>query len=359
MEPRGPNTPAPLTEAPLTGDENSLRALPDSPPEGTGEAPPPGRRTWTVWLERLALPLVWIVVAGVFGAVEPNTFLTVGNLANIFGSNTVIFVVMLAALIPLVAGDFDLSVAATSGLASITVAILNVNHGVSLLLSCVAALGVGIAIGLVNAAIVVIFDNDSFIVTLGTGTVVTGIAFGVSGANTIAGLSQGLIQWVFINTLFGIPLEFYYGLAILVALWYAWEMTPTGQRILFVGVARPVARLSGIAVDRVRWISFILSGAVAGLSGILYVGTTGSADATTSESFLLPAFAAAFLGSTCIRPGRFNAFGGAVAVFFLSTGVAGLQLMGVQDYVQQLFYGGALVIAVTISQIVRLKSARG
>lgn len=342
----------PATGAPLDASRVATGTVADvvSQLDDKARRAPTSRLSW--WIERFALLVVWLVVVGIFGAIEPSTFLTVGNLANILGSNTVIFVVMMAALIPLRAGDFDLSVAAVSGLVSVVVASLNVNQGLPILAACGVGIGIGVIVGCVNAVAVIVFRNDSFIVTLGTGTVITGIAFAASGANTIAGVSGSLVQWIFSNTLFGIPLEFYYALALLCLLWYLWEMTPLGQRILFVGTARRVAKLSGVAVGRIRAASFVGAGVVAALSGVLYLGTTGSADATTSASFLLPAFAAAFLGTTCIKPGRFNAVGGGIAVFFLSTGVAGLQLMGVQNYVQQLFYGGALVLAVTIAQVV-------
>jgi ribose transport system permease protein len=124
-------------------------------------------------------------------------------------------------------------------------------------------------------------------------------------------------------------------------------------RNLFVGQSREVAVLSGINADRIRFGAFTLAGVIASLAGILYVGTTGSAGPTSVETFLLPAYAAVFLGATTIQPGRFNALGTGVAVLFLATGTAGLQLLGAQDYAQQLFYGGALVAAVAISRYLR------
>lgn len=80
---------------------------------------------------------------------------------------------------------------------------------------------------------------------------------------------------------------------------------------------------------------------------------TGSADPLSGLTYLLPAFAAAFLGATSINPGRFNAWGSVVAVYFLVSGITGLTILGVDTYVQNLFYGGGLVIAVALSQLVR------
>jgi ribose transport system permease protein len=108
----------------------------------------------------------------------------------------------------------------------------------------------------------------------------------------------------------------------------------------------------------VRWGCLIASAVISAVAGILYAGTTGAADPVSGTTFLLPAFAAAFLGSTSIVPGRFNPWGTVVAVYFLVTGITGLSLLGVQTFVQSLFYGGALVLAVTLSQISRRSEAQ-
>jgi ribose transport system permease protein len=119
-----------------------------------------------------------------------------------------------------------------------------------------------------------------------------------------------------------------------------------------------VSRLSGINVGHVRWGALATSAFVASIAGIFYAGSLGGADPTSGLAFLLPAFAAAFLGATAIQPGRFNPIGTFVAVFFLVSGITGLQLLGADSFVQQLFYGGALILAVALSQIVRRKDIK-
>jgi len=155
----------------------------------------------------------------------------------------------------------------------------------------------------------------------------------------------------------GVALQFWYALILTFVIWYVFEYTAAGRRLLFVGRGREVARLSGVKVDRVRAISLIVSGLVAAFAGVLYTGMRGSADPSSGLAFLLPAFAAAFLGSTAIYPGRFNAWGAFVAVYFLSTGILGLNFLGADSFVQNLFYGGGLVMAVSISQLVRKRQA--
>jgi ribose transport system permease protein len=308
--------------------------------------------------ERYALLVAWGIVVAVFGALRPDTFLTLDNFSTIFGSQAVLVVLTLALLVPLLAGDYDLSIAANLTFAAMVLAVLNVNHGWPIGAAILAALAVGALVGVVNGGFVVLLGIDSLIVTLGTSTVLAGLVLWISDSSTVSGVSEALIDGVVVKRFLSIPLEFYYGLGLCLAMWYVFELTPLGRRILFVGRSRSVARLSGIRVGRVRFGALVVSGIISAGAGIMYAGTLGSADPTSGLSFLLPAFAGAFLGATSISPGRFNPIGAIVAVYFLVTGITGLQIMGVQTFVQQLFYGGALLLAVTLSQLARRREAR-
>ncbi|MCW2751051.1 MAG: Monosaccharide transporter rane protein family [Aeromicrobium sp.] len=303
--------------------------------------------------ERFGIVLVWAAVAIGFAIAEPGTYLTLGNLANIFGSQAVLVVVTLALIIPLTAGDYDLSVGGTVALSSMTIAVLNGQHGWPIVAAVVVAILAGVVVGLFNGLVITIFGIDSLIVTLGTQTVLSGLVLWMSNSQTVSGVSNGLVSLVVVHKLFGIPLAFYYAILITLAIWYLFEQTVFGRKLLFTGRGRDVARLSGIRVSRLRVGALVCSGLVAALAGIVYVGTTGAADPSSGFSFLLPAFAAAFLGFTAIRPGRFNAWGTFVAVYFLISGITGLELKGVPPFVQQFFYGGALILAVVLRQVVR------
>ena len=309
--------------------------------------------------ERVALILVWAAVA-VFFSVLPatsTTFPTLGNAATIFGSQAVIVVLTLGLIIPMTAGDFDISVAYNLTLSSMIVAILNVNDGWPIAAAIGVALLAGVVIGLTNGFFAVLVGIDPFIATLGTGTVVGGIVFWISNSNTISGISSQLVHPVILDRVFGIPLEFFYALVLALILWYVFEFTPMGRRLLIVGRSRSVARLSGIRVRRVRWGAFVASGLISAIAGVMYAGSSGAADPTSGTTFLLPAFAGAFLGATTIMPGRYNPWGSVVATYFLVTGITGLELLGASSYVQDLFYGGALVGAVSLSQVVRRSHA--
>jgi len=302
-------------------------------------------------IESVMLPGAWMLLVVGFGASNPSHFLTLANFSTIFGSQAVLFVLTMALLIPLTNGDIDLSVGSLAGLVSMLVVVLNVEHGIPIVWCCVLGLTLGVAAGFLNGYAVLRFNADPFIITLGTGTVFAGLAELLSNEQTITGVSSGLTQIIFVDEFLGIPLEFYFGLLIMLITWYVLTFTPFGQRSLFVGQSRDVARLSGFRVERIRMQGFVVAGLVSALAGIFFVGTTGSASPGSGSVLLLPAYAAAFLGLTTIQPGRFNAIGAGIAVYFLATGVAGLELLGAQNYVQDLFYGAILVIAVVISRV--------
>lgn len=308
---------------------------------------------WKFQIERFALIAAWLLLILGFGLAMPDSFLTWRSFSAMFGSQSVLVVLTLAILLPLTSGDFDLSGASVLTLSAMIVAVLNVQAGWPVGAAVVVALVAGAFVGAINAFFALYFRIHSLIVTLGVGTFINGVILWISQSRTISGLSMDLVNLVIVHRLFGIPLAFYYALTLAAVMWYVFEYTIIGRRLLFVGRGREVSRLNGINVNAVRALSFILSGAIAAMAGVLYAGMTGSADPTSGLSLLLPAFAAAFLGATTISPGRFNPAGSVVAVYFLVTGITGLTMLGAQVYVQSLFYGGALVVAVALSQLVR------
>lgn len=302
--------------------------------------------------ERFGLIVVWIAVIAIFGALRPDSFLTWSNFSTIFGSEAVLVIVTLGLVIPLIAGDFDLSIAQVLTFVSMLTAILSARLGVPLWAIVPLALAVGALIGLVNGVITLYFRVNSLIVTLGVGTFLHGVTLWISDSQTIGGVSPTLMEWVIIQRVLGIPISFYYAIGLAAVIWYVQSYTAFGQQLLFTGRGREVGRLTGVPVGRVRLLAFAASGIMGAIAGLLYTGTTGSANPSSGTALLLPAFAAAFLGATCIRPGRFNPWGSVVAVYFLVTGINGLSVLGFRTFVQDLFYGGALVIAVMVSQLV-------
>jgi ribose transport system permease protein len=330
------------------------RARPADEEPGAARTPGfPGARTLsTVFAERWILLWVWLLLIVVFTALRPSAFFTIGNAQTILGSQSTLAFVSLAVLFPLLAGEFDLSVGATLGLATSVVAVLNVKSGLPIAAAVIISLVVGALVGAVNGFFVVTVGVDGIITTLAVGTLATGVTYAITNYVTISGVSNGLVS-VMSNQIGGIPYSFFFAIVMAAIIWYVLRYTPLGQYLLFVGRSRDVARLSGLNVQRIRFGTFVAAGLLAGLAGVVLAGTVGSADPTVGTTFLLPAYSAAFLGATTITPGRFNPLGTFVAVYFLVTGITGLQIMGLSDWVQQVFYGISLLFAVTVSVLAR------
>jgi ribose transport system permease protein len=299
---------------------------------------------------RWGILVAWAIVIAVFGYLRPDTFLTTSNFSTIFGSQAVLLILSIALMIPLTAGEYDLSVAGTLGISLILTQYLNAQVGWPLWLAIAAALAAGIGVGLVNAFFIIVIGVESIIVTLAIGTVLVGIGYGLN-ESVIVGSSDFLGQMAR-RHLLGIPLAFYYGLALTAIAWYVYARTPLGRYLYFVGSNRNVSRLSGIRVETIRTGSLVAAGFISAIGGVVLAGALGSSSPNVANNYLLPAFAAVFLGATAVTPGRFNPWGTFIGVYFLITGITGLELMGFVGWIEQVFYGGSLVIAVALSKLV-------
>jgi ribose transport system permease protein len=302
---------------------------------------------------RFGLLISWGLVVLIFSILRPETFATTANFQTIFSSQAIMLVLALGLLPSLAAGEYDLSVAATLGLSLVLVGYLNVLHGWPIGWTILVALGAGLVVGLGNVFFIVVIGIDSLVVTLGSGTLLAGAALGINNLS-LGGVSGSLVT-AMRHEVFGLQGAFYYALGLTILLWYVFAYTPLGRYLFFVGAGRNVARLTGIRVDLIRAGSLLFASLVASLAGIMLAGLLGSVDPTVGPTFLLPAFASAFLGATSITPGRFNAWGTFIAVYFLVTGITGLELMGLSGWIEQVFYGGSLVVAVAFSKLAGMR----
>lgn len=306
---------------------------------------------------RYGLLLFWLVMAAVYSVTVPHTFLTLGTAQTIFGSQSTLVFLCMAAVATFVTGEFDLSIASIMGLSATTLAVLAVNLHINEGLAVTVALAVGAMCGAVNGAVIVYLGIDPIVTTLGMSVLLLGIAQWISNLVTISGLSNSLAQFALYD-LGGLPMSFYYGLIVAIMFAVVLGFTPLGRHMTFVGANREVARLSGIRVQRIRFGSYVFSGLSCAVGGVLLAASVGGFDSTTSGSYLLPALAATFLGTAVVKPGSFNPIGTLITIYFLVTGIVGLQLMGFAGWVSNVFYGAALVVAITVSTIARSRITR-
>lgn len=301
-------------------------------------------------MQRYALLIALVVFIAVFSLLRPATFFTIGNLTTILSTQAALVILAIGVTIVLLVGEFDLSVASVMGMSASAVAYFTANAAMDPFPACLIALSIAVLVGLVNALFVVRLGINSFIVTLGMGTLVTGVAVGAFGSMTIGGLPNGFTT-LFQAQVWGVQLSFLYMLAIGLCFYVALSFMPVGRSMFFTGNARKAAMLAGIRTDKIRAASLVLAAVLSALAGIVLCGQTAAASPTIANAFLLPAYAAAFLGSTAFTPGRFNVWGTLWAVYFLAVGTTGLQFLGLQSWVVNVFEGAVLVLAVTFSAV--------
>jgi ribose transport system permease protein len=292
---------------------------------------------------------VWLLIIVVFAIWVPNTFLTHATFNQILNNNAVTGLMALCVVIPLAARVFDLSIAFTMSLSGVTVAHFAASSGV--LPAVLLALGAALAIGLVNGFVVVGLGVDSFIGTLATGSLIKAFITMVTNDQSIT--SVKLLQKPFSSIaqtdIAGLTLPVFYLLAIAGAIWFVLEHTATGRRLYATGFNPDAARLQNVTTDRLRFFSLVTSALLAGVAGIVFTSAIGSGSPTAGDPYLLAAYAAAFLGATQLRGGRFNAWGTVIAVLLLGTGTTGLALASTPQWSTSVFTGVVLIVALAVT----------
>jgi ribose transport system permease protein len=307
-------------------------------------------RWWS--FDRVGAVYVWAAVIAFFWVLKPTIFPTVATVQTVLNEYSITAVIALSLIVPLACGVFDLSVGATMGMGQMIPAWLLLHSPMPYPLAILIALLIGVAIGLVNALVVVGFGIDSFIATLATGGIIDALAVALSGNETVAGPVGGSLSHdLGTNVAGGLTPVVFAGFGIMLITSYVLERTRKGRYWYAVGFGEETARLAGIPVDWLKVQSFVISAVVATIAGIFLVASVQSATPGSGDPYLLAAFAGAFLGSTQIRPGRFNAWGTMVAVLLLGTGEYGLLLAGAPQWAPNVFQGGALVVAVGLTRV--------
>lgn len=320
----------------------------------TAPTAPTGRRRPLAGLSigSLGLPILTVVLFGAFALLLPDTFPTTTNLRSILVNQSIPALLALGATIPIVTGRFDLSIGYGIGLAHVLTMWLVVHGSVGWPVACLLVVLTGVVVGLVNGLLVEFAQIDSFIATLGTGSVLYALTGWITGGGRIVPEAGGLpLSFTYLtNSVFlGLPVTFWYVAALTVGLWFVLEHLPLGRHLYVVGANPRAAELVGIPRHRVIIYAFLGSAVVTAVAGVLLAAQQQIGDPSAGQSYLLPAFVGALLGSTTVRPGRANSFGTLVSVAILAIGLSGLQQKGAQFWVTPLFNGLTLLAAVGLA----------
>ena len=315
----------------------------------TKPSQPRGRSRLSEILSVYGLAVVFILVLAIFSILKPATFLSSANIGNLLTSQSVTALLAFAVMMPLTTGRFDLSIGYHVGMAQVLVIGFQVNNSMPWPLAAAIVIVIGLLVGLVNGILVTRFKIDSFIATMGVGSLLYGVSNwytdgqqipGFDLADSFAGISQVLGH---------VPLPAVYVAVVAIILWIILERLPAGRSLYVIGSNARAAELTGINVGRYVTATLAASGVLCAIAGVVLASILRSGTPSVGPEYLLPAFAGSLLGATSIRPGRVNVGGTLLAILILAFSFSGVQQLGAPFYVEYFFNGGILIIAVALS----------
>ena len=295
------------------------------------------------------LPILALLLVVLFSVLLPDTFPTMLNARSIISDKAIIALLSLAAMIPMASGKIDLTVGYGIVIWHILAISLQTMFGFPWPVAVLTVLLLGAVVGFLNGLLVEVARIDSFIATLGTGTVLYALAlWHTGGRQVVAVLPQGFLalNGTFV---FGLPITGYYVVGLALLMWLVLEHLPIGRYLYAIGANPKAAALNGISVQRYTMGAFVTSGLLTAVAGVLLASKLRIGQASVGLEYLLPALVGAFLGSTTIKPGRVNVWGTLVGVSILAVGIAGIQQFGGSFWVEPMFNGVTLLIAIGIA----------
>jgi ribose transport system permease protein len=309
-------------------------------------------------LPRYGVIIAFIVMIAVFSILKPHVFPTWTDVKSILTQSAPPMILAVGLTTVLAMQDFDLSFGAMIGLAGGVAVTLMTRHAFAWPLAVIITLGFGVAVGILNGYLIAFLGGPSFIITLAMGTILTGIEFAFTNQATIfSGVPKGYTNIGAQNYIFGLSNQIWIAVVMTAIVWVLLDRTEIGRYIYAIGGNPEAARLSGIRTRALRLCGFVVVAIGASVVGILLTSQGGSYTPQVGIPYLLPAFAAAFLGAACFRPGEFNVPGTVVGVLFLGTIQTGLTILNLQTYLINLVQGGILIAAVLLGRLGQRASA--
>lgn len=329
--------------APMTG--------PDLPPAAVPDRTGTDRRSLQRRLGPFGVPAITIVIVVAFSLLSSN-FLVASNLQDILRQSALPLIVAVGLTVPLIMGDFDLSIAAVAGFATTVVSVLVARDGMSLLLGIVLILLAGLAVGVFNGVLVSAVGLSALVVTIAVGSVLNGLEFAIAGSEQVSsGYPEGFVSFAR-SDIGPIPTLFVLAALVAVVVWFLLERTATGRNIRAIGGNIDAVRVAGIDVNRTRIVGFMLCSGLAALAGILYAGQQSVAYPLTGLNVLLPSFAAVFIGAAAFKLGEFNVPGTVIGILIASIINNGLLLIDVASWAVYIFQGMILLVALLFARAV-------
>lgn len=317
--------------------------------EQPAEARPAGRG-----VQRLSSVIVtygtllgFVALVVLFGVLRPSVFLTPANLRNILEQVAILGIVSCTQTAVMVVGDFDLSVGALASVAGVIIGSLLLG-GTPLPLVVLAAVGLGVAAGVLNGFLVAYLRLSAFIATLATMTSFSGLALQITNGSTVFGLPDSFLR-IGQGRVGPLPFPVVLLGVVAVAVWVVLTQTTVGRRWYGIGGNAEALRLAGVNVNLVRFSAFVVSGLGAALAGLVLTSRLASGHPTAGHPLMLTSSAAVFLGMTMFKEGQPNIPGTVIGVLIVGVLSNGLNILQVNSYLQQVLTGLIIVLAVSAS----------
>ena len=291
-----------------------------------------------------------LVIVVVFSVLSPN-FLTQPNILNILQQSSINACVALGMTLVIIAGGIDLSVGPTAAIAAVVVAVL-MAAGVPIVAAIPLALAAGMAAGALNGALVAYGGLQPFIVTLGTLSLYRAIALIYTGGNPIFGIPPEF-RALTNSSIGGVPSPVVIIAVLAAAVWVLLNKTPLGEYFLAVGGNQEASRIAGVPVAMTKIASYVISGGLASVAGLILVGRLGAADPTLGNLWELDAIAAAAIGGASLMGGKGSIVGTLLGAIILGSLRNGLTLMNVQAFYQLLATGLIILAAMLVDRATR------
>jgi ribose transport system permease protein len=304
-----------------------------------------------------ALIVLAALIAGV-ALVEPETFATKSNVLNVLDQSALAAIVAMGLTFPLVAGEFDPSVGYVGSACGVIACELIVASGFSIPAAFAVAIVFGAFVGLVNGLVITKIGVHALVATLGVGTLVVGVNFAIAGGVPVTLDDPESFINLTLGKFLGIPYPVYVMFGVVAVLWVLLNRTVAAQSMRAVGGNPVAARLSGVRVDRIRVLVFVIAGMCAAVTGVLLAPRMGSAAVNGADGYLLSAFAASFFDSAVRRDGQFHIVGTLVGVLTVAVGFSAITLLRLSTYYQYLFQGALLIVGVGVGTLAGQRTVR-
>jgi ribose/xylose/arabinose/galactoside ABC-type transport system permease subunit len=292
--------------------------------------------------------VVAIILESIVFAVIAPQFVSVPNLVNVALSIAITGILAVGMTAVILTGGIDLSVGSVAALAGVVAAMIASSS--SVLLGCAAALGIGLTVGLFNGLMVAQFRVPPFVTTLAMLTICRGLAFIVTGGRSIGNLPSGF-GFLGRDRLLGVPVPVILMLIVFAVGWFLLRHTTFGRYVYAVGGNREAAYLAGVSIKGVTLLVYVLNGLLVGLAGLVLASRLGAGVPNAGLQYELDVIAAVVVGGTSLMGGRGSIIGTFWGAVFIGVLNNGLNLAGIDPYIQKIALGVVILLAVLADQI--------